>query len=498
MEARIRGQQEVGIVPLRLVLMVLWVLTSVACDTGPTFTAQICSPTNCDGCCTIADVCARGVEVSACGVGGNACVVCGAQDQCGQDGRCVATERPDGGTTPDAGVPPPVPCGATAIALTDGGAQVSGTTVGGARGAIGSCGGIDGNEVIYAFSLPSTVPSGTDMVVTVTPRDETFQPVVYLRHGSCESAQAELSRGCVSAHLPGATVQLHTQSSSSSSGMYFLFVDGLTNVAGAFNVNIEVGGRAGRNCADVIPVPGRKFTVRGTYRDSGDEFTPRCYRAGGNDRIYRLETSEPSYLRTRVEDEEGFYSSVQAVAPLCGGRENFCSYQVDSTLLPTGTHYLWLDRYLNSFDGPGYILRGEFTAPVAGDACAQAHALAFSNGAQGGTATARLEVAGLHDDGDWGCGMGNGLDAAYAFTTDRPLRFRARATGTNNNALPLSLVRSDCTVATRVACGSPTLEVAELPAGSYFLWVDGFEQESGPVNLSASLDPVAAPIRSTP
>ncbi len=420
---------------------------------------------------------------------------CGAQGRCGLDGRCFTTPGPDAGTPPDAGVPPPPPCGATALALMDGGVQVSGTTVGGVRNAIGSCGGIDGSEAVYAFTLPRTeVSRTTDMVITVTPRDEAFQPVVYLREGSCDSSNAELPRGCVAAHLPGATVQLHAQSLSSNSERYFLFVDGLTGTPGAFDLNIEVGGRAGRSCADVLPLAGRTFTVRGTYWFSGDESQPSCNRAGGYDRIYRLETSEPSYLRTQVEDEDGFYSTVQALAPLCGGQENFCGYQVDSTLLPAGAHYLWLDRYLNISDRPGYVLRGEFTAPAPGDACAQAQALAFSNGAQGGTAAARLEVGGLHDDGDWACGLGNGLDAAYAFTTDRPLALRARATKANGTALPLSLVRSACTQAARVACGATSLEVAELPAGSYFLWVEGLQQDSGPVSLSASLEPVSAPI----
>jgi hypothetical protein len=376
-----------------------------------------------------------------------------------------------------------------ATVLADGRAQVSGTTVGGERRAIGSCGGIDGSEVLYAFTLDGTIPVGADILVTVKPRDMAFQPVVYLRQGRCDSPQAELQRACVAAHQPGAIVQLHTRNLSPSSGTYYVVVDGLAATGGAFELDIEVGGRAGRNCSDVLPLSGRRFTVRSAYTNADDSFTPGCGRAGGADRVYRLETDESAYLRARVEDEQGAYSTVVAVADVCGSREQACSSLPDSVLLPAGTHYLWVDRYLQSIDSQGYILRGELSAPLPGDTCALARPLSFPGGAQGGTASDTVAVAGLHRDGDWSCNSSDGVDMAYSFTTDRILAFHGRATDSKGRSLALTVVGAACTPEARVACGASNLDITHLPAGSYFLWVDGIAEDSGNVSLTASLDP---------
>jgi hypothetical protein len=386
---------------------------------------------------------------------------------------------------PDAGHTPPLPCGATALTLVDGRAQVRGTTVSAERRAVGSCGGIDGREAVYAFTPPS---ASSDVVITVTSQDADFQPVVYLREGRCDSPQNEPSQACAAAHLPGGTVQLLSQ--RSLSGTYYVFVDGLTDTDGAFDLSLDVNSRAGRNCADVLTLPGRQFTVRSTYSSSDDSFTPACtQRVGGGDRVYRLETDRPSYLSARVEDADGVYDSTLSVAPFCGARENTCQLRSTATLLPAGTHYLWVDRYVQSIESSGFVLRGEFTDPVPGDACAQARPLVFSNGAQGGTVTDSVSAAGLHDDGDWGC-WSNGTDLAYAFTTDRTLKLHAAATDSLGRTLSLTLVRAACTQEARIGCGAPTLDVATVPAGSYFLWVEGLKEDSGGVNLSASLEPV--------
>ncbi|HEY0094106.1 MAG TPA: hypothetical protein VGB96_07270, partial [Archangium sp.] len=248
------------------------------------------------------------------------------------------------------------------------------------------------------------------------------------------------------------------------------------------------------SCADVLPLPGRQFTVRGSHRYGDDTTKLSCNRAGSQDRVYRLETSQPSYLSARVEDGDGFYSSSLAVSSLCGGQELACSYALDSVLLPAGTHYLWLDRYIpySTSDNPGYILRANLTAPLPGDACAQARPLLFSNGVEGGTATDTVTAAGLHDDGNWSC-YSNGADLAYSFTTDRTLALRASATDSTGNTLSLNVVRASCTQDARVACATSPLNIAELPAGSYFLWVEGLKPDSGTVSLDASLTAPAPP-----
>lgn len=491
LHAILRLTEEIWSMPSRIVVIgVLWGLALVACGTTEEPSPQESCRAICDGCCTTSGRCMRGVEVSTCGAGGQACVDCGSQGRCGSNGTCLGPADPDGGTSTDAGTDggtPPPPCGAIALPLVNGKAQVSGTTAGAEQRAVGSCGGIDGSEVVYAFDLANTSTHSTDVVITVTPRDAAFQPVVYVRQGRCDTPQSELSQSCVAAHQPGATVQVQTRSNSPGSGTYFVVVDGLSDTGGAFDLSVEVGGRAGESCADVLPLLGRQFTVRGWYGSARDSTKLSCNRAGAVDRVYRLETSEPSYLRARVEDGDGYYSTVLALADLCGGQERACGYTLDSGLLPAGTHYLWLDRYLNAYDNAGYILRAELTAPLPGDACAQARPLVFAHGVEGGTATDKVSASGLHDDGIWSCSGSNGADLVYAFTTDRALALRASATDSMGNVLSLNVVRAACTQDARVACGAATLDIAELPAGSYFLWVEGLQQNSGTVSLDASL-----------
>ncbi len=498
-----------------VVLGLVWGLTLMACGPTDEPSPQEACRATCDGCCTTSGRCQRGVEVAACGVGGQECKNCGSQNRCGSDGKCLGPDAPDSGTSTDAGTdagttpadagttptdagtdagtpppppPPPAPCGAIALPLVNGKAQVSGTTVGAGSQAVGACGGIDGTEVFYSFNLANTTANVTDVVITVTPRDAAFQPVVYVRQGTCDASQSELYQSCVAAHQPGATVQLQTRSNSPGSGTYYVVVDGLSDKGGAFDLSVEIGGRSSNSCADVLTLPGRQFTVRGSYRNADDTLKLSCNRAGGTDRVYRLETSEPSYLDARVEDGDGNYDSYLAVSSLCGGQELACSYALNSVLLPAGTHYLWIDRYLNyySSENQGYILRADLTVPLPGDACAQARPLVFSNGVAGGTATDRVTAAGLHDDGNWSC-YDNGADLAYSFTTDRPLALRASATDSTGNALSLNVVRATCTQDARVSCATSPLNIAELPAGSYFLWVDGLKPGSGTVSLDASL-----------
>jgi len=500
-----------------VVLGLVWGLTLVACGPTDEPSPQEACRATCDGCCTTSGRCMGGTAVSACGVGGQECKNCGSQNRCGSDGKCLGPAAPDSGTSTDAGTdagttpadagttptdagtpppppPPPTPCGAIALPLVNGKAQVSGTTVGAGSQAVGACGGIDGTEVFYSFNLNNTTANRTDVVITVTPRDAAFQPVVYVRQGTCDASQSELYQSCVAAHQPGATVQLHTRSDSPGSGTYYVVVDGLSDKGGAFDLSVEIGGRSSNSCANVLTLPGRQFTVRSSYSYADDTTKLSCNRAGGLDRVYRLETSEPSYLRAQVEDGAGSISSYLAVSSLCGGQELACSYALDSVLLPAGTHYLWLDRYFAySNDNPGYILRADLTAPLPGDACAQARPLVFSDGVESRTATDRVTAAGLHDDGNWSC-YTNGADLAYSFTTDRPWAFRAKATDSAGNILSVNVVRASCTQDARVACAATSpLNIAELPAGSYFLWVDGLEPDSGTVSLDASLTAPAPP-----
>jgi hypothetical protein len=100
-----------------------------------------------------------------------------------------------------------------------------------------------------------------------------------------------------------------------------------------------------------------------------------------------------------------------------------------------------------------------------------------------------VAAEGLHEDGEWACGGENGTDVVYAFTTERTLVFQGRATGSAGQSLPITVMRAACNQGSIVGCSASTLNIAELTAGSYFLWVDGLSESTGTVSLSASLTP---------
>ena len=58
-------------------VLLAFTLAACTCD------SRRCLPSNCDGCCSAADLCVQGAPDSACGLGGADCIDCGA-------GKCTA------------------------------------------------------------------------------------------------------------------------------------------------------------------------------------------------------------------------------------------------------------------------------------------------------------------------------------------------------------------------------------------------------------------------
>jgi hypothetical protein len=97
------------------------------------------------------------------------------------------------------------------------------------------------------------------------------------------------------------------------------------------------------------------------------------------------------------------------------------------------------------------------------------------------------------DDVPAACGSA-GPELVYTFTTTSPQNLVATATpALNSTARPSLSLRAGCTGALQgcdaPASGSATLSVNSLPAGTYFLFLEGQGGASGRVGLSVSLQP---------
>jgi hypothetical protein len=197
----------------------------------------------------------------------------------------------------------------------------------------------------------------------------------------------------------------------------------------------------------------------------------------------------------------GALQPVVSVRPTCTGSDRACASAVAGGTanlatgsLPAGTWTLWIDG-ANGSKG-AWTLSASLTPPAPGDTCANLAALAFSGGADGGTATASGDTTGLFNDVALGCGGANGNDQNFTFTTARVLDLRATVTG-SGPLQPVVALRATCSGADRTcasapAGGSANLVAGSLPAGTWTLWVDGANGTNGPWSLSASLAPPAA------
>src|SRR5439155_23674317 len=131
------------------------------------------------------------------------------------------------------------------------------------------------------------------------------------------------------------------------------------------------------------------------------------------------------------------------------------------------------------------------------DSCQNARVLDLSSG----SATVRGDTSKGVDDTRLSCSYASSApDLVYTFTLDQPQRVTATATpAAGSYLIPVLAIRGDCAsslASATVACAyqlSPndpqTVLSTELPAGKWFLWVDGDGDSAGEFLLTVKLDP---------
>lgn len=235
---------------------------------------------------------------------------------------------------------------------------------------------------------------------------------------------------------------------------------------------------------------GGSVEVTGDTRGTHDDASGSCSASyfGSKDQVHTFTTTEVLDLRAVVTGSSFLY-----LRSSCRSGELGCGYSglTTGSLLP-GTYYLWVD---GTSPGP-YTLTANLTRPVPGDTCLNPRTLLLS--ADDAGVALGVNVTGdtyrLFSDFQGSCGGSTSPDLVYRLDTVAPLNLRAVVSPTWSSYQPTVYLRgASCDGGVEVACAaapSPgtdaTLMAPNLPAGTWYLFVDGLGGTSGPFSLSVT------------
>lgn len=379
-------------------------------------------------------------------------------------------------------LPPPNDACATAAALVPG--TVSGTLLNAADDTASlSCGGAGGADVFYTFTIAQPKRVRATVTATGTP----FDPVLSLR-STC-AAGSEI--GCANGSA-GTTEQLDIL--TLAPGTYTLVVDSASAAGGPFSLLWEVldPPPANDTCAAPTTLPPGTLAGQTIAGAADDELgSGACIALGATDVIYTFTTAADQHAQITVSSP-GFNAAIYLRtdcptngADIACANAGATSETIDRPFLPAGTYYVIVDKVSGA--GTAFDITLTLTPPVIpGDSCASPLVLAGTGGSDTNT------LIGKSNDTTGTCG-GAGADAAYQFTISgaRHVTVTADSSGTFDYALYLRA--SPCATGVQQACvvsagGAGTVDILNLPAGTYYVFLDALAGAGGPytIQLTAS------------
>jgi hypothetical protein len=364
------------------------------------------------------------------------------------------------------------------------------STVGYADDTSGTCGGSGSADRVFAF----TMSTAANLMISVLNNSSSFRPVVYVRGSTCTGTQL----GCIAATATGADATLSLP--NLQAGSYFLFIDGVSNTSGDFEIDLAttpVGGGVGDSCttgATPLSFTGGIATTSGTLTGFlNDTSSLTCGSGAGPDRVYSFTLGTAANVSATL-NSSAFTPviSIRGPSASCGGSEVVCggptsgSATAQMTNLAAGSYWLWVDSSSATASG-AYTLNVTVTTATVGGTCSTPTPLTFV----GGNASASGTNTGTTSNIVGGC-SGNGPETVYQFTQTTTGSFTASAVG-SSGLRPILYVRSACTTTSDVACnvataagGTASLNIASLTAGTYYLVVDSYSGTAGTYTLNAA------------
>jgi hypothetical protein len=372
----------------------------------------------------------------------------------------------------------------------DGGFEpLTDTTVGALDDEAPVCGPAGRPDRVHAFTLPSE----QNVLLTVTPREAGFQPVVTLRQGGCGG----LVRACASAAGPGQPVTL--QQGHLAAGEWQVAVDGVGAAGGAYTVALQTRapGWQERCYGGTLLFDAGVAVVEGnTWLGSNTQWAACLNAPPANDETWYLWLpNELRTVRARVESLAPGFEPALFLNPQCRvSTTTSCAQRVDGgaelTITETRQENLTVDAF-NGATGP-YRLTVWSTPVAPGDACSTA--LALDAGVP-----VTLDFSALHADFAPSCAA-PASDAVFTFAT--PAGQRAVVTASADAGAVVSVTTQALLSSTQVPCGPRVPErrcEAGSPVASGELRQESFQQvgyavvgaSPGPVTVRVDyLDPL--------
>ena len=384
-----------------------------------------------------------------------------------------------------------------------------------------------GKDLVYSYTL--TTKSNVTVAARPTP-GSLLHPVVSVR-SACATPATEL--GCQAQALAAAAqVTLNGQ----LPGTYFVWVDSADGTADAFQLEVRASPTVDNDtCSGVqaLTFSGTTATATGdtTYATNGNvlgDQTPSCSdsaRGTGKDVVFSFTLAQAQDVTVAVTPTGASptFEPVVSVRTACGDATRPAEKGCVSPLAPVpgrltlvnqqpGTYVVWVDGARDTA-GPFQleVILAPPTPPPANDTCAAPQALTFTSGTatvSGSTLQAANDNSGY--DVSPTCSTTarqTGRDVLYAMTLASPQDVVLTVTPASGSTLnPVLYVRkSSCTsqlLADELVClqrvGPVTATLTALPAGTYWIWVDGAGGTSGDFTLTATLSaPTPAPANDT-
>jgi hypothetical protein len=364
---------------------------------------------------------------------------------------------------------------------------------------LGSCfgGSTGGHDLVYSFTTATSVHFLAQL-------RGFLYPGIFLRGGSCTGSGSvgiacnkNTSSGAAQTSIDGVLAP----------GAYFLFVDGTSPGAwGQFELTLilETVDNPG-TCSAPTPLifDGGVAMVEGNTKYAPATLSEMCSAGGGQEWVYQFTNPVTQEFSAQIS-ADFLYPVLLLRNAGCTGSDTSC--QVGSTSgitsltvpsLSPGTYVLAVDGY-NAFESGPFSLTATLgsVSPAAvppGDTCRSAVPLSFSGGTSG-TATVNGNTTGYFNSSRSTCG-GSGPDQVFSFVTTSPRSFSASVDAGSSFSPVIYLRSGSCVLSsTTDRCavssdgGVSSIPLYSIPAGSYFLFVDGNAWgEAGPYTLAAEL-----------
>ena len=431
------------------IAVLMMILGATGCGSGR-IVQVACGPASCTGCCTNAGQCVGGQEVDACGADGVACLACSPEATC-QAGACVSPSLPP---PEDAGVLLGDNCARPIVGLSPSGTQYALPFAGLGRDSPG-CGAPSPDAVVQL-----DMPSAGRLVIELTPSD-VAQAVSASLAATCVETGAER---CATA--PSGTPLVFV-ADVSAPGPVWLWVSSSTAAPVGLGLRLETADR-GATCAAPLPIQVRRGRGVIALPMGTAVSSPACaMTAASPSTVLALDIAGTDRLAFSLANSAPG-TALGLSAGSCAGQDLGCV--ATTSILDLGVTAAGL--LLGTVSAASATtLEWSLASDAPGESCFEPIDLGVVDGAHPVSTTGSL--LGAQDDVTTPCGTRGAPDRLYRFHTTQTQTVRVVATSPSGMPLAVAVGSGTCGTAWGQCSGTGTVVLPYLPAGTFFVAVEG-------------------------